>query len=143
MKVAVSTQDGITLTPDHFGEGEEFLIFEVRKDGYQLLERRKNTSPEEEKHGSKEKAKGIVSILWDVPVLLGYQFGPNIMRIKNIFLPVVSRERRIEKALKLLLENYDLVDKELSGERGKVIILSDKGGNIIKLKDSKIENMDL
>lgn len=136
MKLAVSTEDEKSITKDHFGEGEYFLIYEISSQGYRLLEKRENTSPEEEEHGSEEKARGIMGILEDVPVLLGYQFGPNIMRIKRNFLPIVSRERRIVDALKMLCENYETV-KMYEEERGIVLILDGNGLRRIPLKDEK------
>ena len=135
MKVAVSTSDGKEITKDHFGEGKFFLIYEVG-DGVMLLEKRENNSPEEE-HGAKEKARGISTILSDIPIFLGYQFGPNIMRIKDKFLPVVSRERNIEKALELLRRYEDEIKKELKAPRGRAIIMNEGGIRIVEVKDAK------
>ncbi len=136
MKVAVSTNDGKEITKDHFGDGEFFLIYELG-DKLTLLEKRKNTSPPEEEHGSKEKAKGISDILSDIPIFLGYQFGPNIMRIKDKFLPVVSRERNIGKALELLKKYEDKIKEELRNPRGRVIIMDEGGIKIVEVKNAK------
>ncbi|OYT58370.1 dinitrogenase iron-molybdenum cofactor biosynthesis protein [Euryarchaeota archaeon ex4484_178] len=135
MIVAVSTSDGKRITNDHFGEGDKFLIYHVDFNGYRLIEERINTSPEEEEHGSAEKAKGISQILSDIPILLGYQFGPNIMRIKDKFLPIVSRERDIEKALYLMVRNYEEIKREEERERGNVIIMDGGKIKIIKVRD--------
>lgn len=140
MRVAVSTKDGIMLTNDHFGEGEHFLIYEVSKEGYRLLEKRKNTSPEEEEHGSAKKAQGIREILQDIPVLLGFQFGPNILRIKDHFLPIVSRKRKIERALELLCNNFTAIEEEFHKGRGKVIILNVEGAKILKLSEKNAKD---
>jgi len=136
MRVAVSTEDGKSLTNDHFGEGKFFLIYEISRDGYKLLEKRKNTSPEEEEHGSEIKARGIISILNDVPTLLGVQFGPNIMRIKEKFLPIVSREREIKRALSLLVKNYDSL-KKMKDSRNIVLILDENGLRKVSIKNGK------
>ena len=136
MRVAVSTENEKEITRDHFGEGKFFLIYEFDSEGYRLVEKRENTSPEEEEHGSEIKAKGISAILKDVPILLGYQFGPNIYRIKEKFLPVVSRERIINNALELLWRNYNTL-QEYASERGIVLILDGGGLKKIKLKDGK------
>ncbi len=136
MKIAVSTEDGEEITRDHFGEGKFFLIYEIGKDGYALIERRENTSPEEEEHGSEIKARGIMYLLKDIPVLLGFQFGPNIMRIKDKFLPIVSRERGIERALSLLMKNYDSLEK-MKDSRGIVLILNEDGLKNIPIKNGK------
>jgi len=136
MKLAVSTEDEKTLTNDHFGEGEVFLIYHIDSQGYKLLEKRVNTSPEEDEHGSEKKAKGIMEILGDIPILLGYQFGPNIMRIKERFLPIVSRYKDIQHTLKMLIENYENL-KNFEDQRGIVLILDNRGLRRIPLKDEK------
>ncbi len=133
MKFAISTNDGMEITNDHFGEGNAFLIYEIG-DEIKLVERRENTSPNEE-HGSSEKAKGISSILSDIPILIGFQFGPNIMRIKNKFLPIVSRERNIEKAVKLLKRYEKEIREELENRRGRAIIVSEDRIRIVEIND--------
>ena len=134
MKVAISTNDGKILTPDHFGGGEYFLIYNITREGYELVEKRKNTSSPEEEHGSAEKAKGIVAILQDIPVLLGYQFGPNIMRIKNRFLPVISREKDIKNALKLLQKNLNIIEEGMGKKGEMLVILSNYVVKIVKMR---------
>ncbi len=133
MKVAISTVDGKNITQDHFGEGEKFLIYEVEGEKASLVEERVNSSPEEEEHGSREKANAISSILKDIPILVGYQFGPNIIRIKNNFLPVISREKKIEDAIGLLLRHWNAVEEEAKELRGNVLILSKKGLRKVKI----------
>jgi len=135
MKVAVSTMDGKEITKDHFGEGKFFLIYEIDDEPI-LLEKRENTSPNEE-HGSNEKAKGISSILSDIQIFIGYQFGPNIMRIKDKFLPVISRERNIEKALELFKRYEEKIMEELKEPRGRAIIMNEGGIRIVEVKDAK------
>ncbi len=135
MRIAISTEDGKTITKDHFGEGEFFLIYELDAQGYRLLERRENTSPPEEDHGSEKKAMGISSILKDIPVLVGYQFGPNIMRIKDKFLAIVSRELDIETALNNLVARYSEVERELNSPRGNLIVLDGERIRVVKVKD--------
>ncbi|EDY34442.1 Dinitrogenase iron-molybdenum cofactor domain protein [Aciduliprofundum boonei T469] len=135
MKVAISTTDGIEITKDHFGDGKFFLIYEIG-DRIKFIEKRENNSPEEE-HGAKEKAKGISAILSDIPVFIGYQFGPNIMRIKDKFLPVISRERKIEKALELLRKYENEIKKELKAPRGRAIIMNEGGIRFVEVKDTK------
>ena len=140
MKVAISTKDGKSITTDHFGEGNWFLIYEIENGKYELVERRRNTTPPEDEHGSKEKAMGISSVLKDVDILFGFQFGPNIMRIKDKFLPVVSREKSIEISLKLFLRHYRDIEKELFSPRGKVGILDKRGVKFIQLREKDAGN---
>jgi len=137
MKIAASTEDGEHLTRGHFGDGKFFLIYEVSPDGYQLIERRENTSPDEEEHGSKEKARGIASILRDVDALLGFQFGPNIVRMKGKFLPILSRGQSIEKSLDIILENYHKIEKEARNLKGNLVILDENGVRVAAIRNGE------
>ncbi len=140
MRVAISTENEIQMTRDHFGEGTLFLIYEINREGYILLEKRENSTLSEDEHGSEEKARDIASILRDVDVLLGFQFGPNILRIKDRFLPVVSRENHIDVALRLFFKNYMYVERELHSPRGKVGILDKDGIKFIPLLDKNAKD---
>ena len=137
MKIAASTNDGENLVRDHFGEGKFFLIYEVDARGYRFLEKRENTSPPEEEHGSKEKALGIASILRDVDALLGFQFGPNIVRIREKFLPVLSREPSIERALENIVRNYDALKDEMRRHSRNVVILDGEGIKVAGVKNGE------
>jgi predicted Fe-Mo cluster-binding NifX family protein len=137
MKIAASTEDGVHLTKGHFGDGKFFLIYEVSPKGFELIEKRENTSPEEEEHGSKAKAQGIASILKDVDALLGYQFGPNIMRIKEKFLPILSREPSVERAMEIIVRYYETIEREAKELKGNVVILDENGVRVVKIKNGE------
>ncbi len=133
MLVALSTDDGKTLTKEHFGDGKIFQLYSVEDNEVNLLKIIENTTGEEEIHGDIEKAREISEIVKGVDILLGFRFGPNIMRIKRKFLPVISRERDIEKALKNLKKHIGEIKREMEKENRRAVIL----GQDIKFVDVK------
>ena len=137
MIVAVSTDDGKNLTKEHFGDGKIFQIYEVSERGIKLLKIIKNETGEEDEHGDIKKARQISQILNDMDILLGFRFGPNIMRIKRKFLPVVSRDRNIKDSLINLRKNIENIKKELMRENRRAVILGDDI-KFVNVKDAEL-----
>ncbi len=126
--VAVATDDGEVITEKHFGDALEFLLyaFEVGRfyfDAGADVRRRKigavqNEAAElDEEHGSEEKARKIIELLrkQNVDVMLALRIGPNILKVKKFFLPVVvgAEHRKIQDALALVAENAEKIFKAL------------------------------
>ncbi len=133
MRIAFSTDDGKNLIKDHFGEGKKFLVFEVSEYGVKFLEERANLSEEEKFHGDPSKAKKISEILKDVDVLVGFAMGPNIKRMRQKFLPVISRYESIEENLQIIKERIDEFEKFLV-ESPKPIVIINKGPKLVKVE---------
>lgn len=130
-KIALGTDDGKTLSNDHFGSAKFFLIYELdlRNGNVAFVKKIKNTTPKEKKHGDPRKAKSVGQLLRDVSVLIGFVMGPNIVRIRKKFLPVISREKEIKKVLEKLPQFLDQISKEVSkkpGEDRKIIYIEAK-----------------
>lgn len=119
--VAMGTDDRKSLTENHFGDSKYFAIYKVDNKGWELLEYRKNRSPEERMHGDPLKAGSIMEQLKGVDVLLAHAMGPNFIRIrdKSPFLPIISRERDMERALSLLKERLDYVSSAIEAKRNE------------------------
>ena len=112
VRFAISIGEDNKICKEHFGEGKEFWIYELSGDS-RLLEKRPNRSEEEKEHGSKKKALQIHSQLKDVEILIGYRFGPNILR-KSIldFLFVITPTRDVDKTIQLASKfSKELVDR--------------------------------
>ncbi len=124
MLVAVSTDDEKNLTKNHFGDGRVFLIYELSPEGYKLVKRIENKSPEEEFHGDPNKARSIGQLLGGegVHVLVGFAMGPNIVRMRKAFVPVISRCESIEDALNALVKEYERLSSLVSAEGDKEIV---------------------
>jgi predicted Fe-Mo cluster-binding NifX family protein len=128
IRIAFSTNNGDLLVDDHFGDGKYFDIYEVRNDNIVFVERRINTSGEEEKHGDPVKARKILEILKDVDIAIGYRMGPNILRIKKKLLPIVTRHRSISRNIELLKLNMEYLMKII--ELRDIIVILDENGRL-------------
>jgi len=124
IKIACATDDRINLSKEHFGSAKEYLIYEWDLDSEQIkfLERRLNTSAEEETHGDPKKARKVADFMEGISILLNAAFGRNITRMRKRFIPVVSREKGIEEALKILSTRHQTVKENLAKEPLKDII---------------------
>ncbi len=132
MKVAIGTNDRKNMHDDHVGDSSYFAIYDVGPDGWELVEYRDNTSPEERMHGDPNKAKAIMNIVRGTDVLVGRAMGPNFVKIRDSspYLPVIvrGRYRSIDDALGAIRENYDMIKDALEMKRkgekgGKPIII--------------------
>ncbi len=128
IRIAFSTNNGDLLVDEHFGEGKYFDIYEIRDNDIVFVERRINTSIEEEEHGDPVKAGKILEILKDVDIAIGYRMGPNILRIKKKLLPIVTRHRSIGKNIELLKLNMEHLMKIL--ELRDIIVILDENGRL-------------
>jgi predicted Fe-Mo cluster-binding NifX family protein len=111
---AFATDDKATFTNEHFGEAKEYLIYEISKTDYTLIETIKNISPEEKMHGDPNKAKGVASLLkpFGVKVLISKAFGRNIVRQQQKFVVILSNTKLITEAIKNIQTNYDNIVSE-------------------------------
>ncbi len=103
--VALGTDDGLHFTDGHFGDAAFYELYRLSEEGATYLGRVENTVEEERMHGDPRKAKGIASLLkpHGVHALVGPQFGPNIARIREHFVPVVIEAPSLEAALPRLI----------------------------------------
>ncbi len=101
--LACGTDNKIDLSVEHFGSAKYFLFYEfdLEKKNIVFLKSINNYTlqKEEEKHGDLKKAKSVSELLENVSVFVANKYGPNIKRIKKRFVPIISREKNIEKTL--------------------------------------------
>lgn len=122
MKLAIATDDGINLTKEHFGESKYFLIYETNNK-MEFVEKRVNKTPEEITHGSEKKANNISMLLSDVDIFVSNVFGPNINRIRQRFVPVVSKNTTNIKELLPKIENNINKIKESMKSEPKIVVI--------------------
>ncbi len=114
MKVAFATTDDINVD-EHFGRAGKFAIYELRKDGYQLIEIRKfaegrDTAIEETKGKGQihdDRVRSKVERLEDCKIIYLTEIGgPSAARLarKGIMPVKVKEVVPIEEALNKLLE---------------------------------------
>lgn len=126
--VACATDNGHTLTNEHFGSARQYAIYELNEAGCTYLHSLTNTVNEEkEEHADPQKAKNVTALLSDaqVQVVAAKRFGPNISRIKQPFVPIIIKTDSLEDGCAKLLENRDAIVAELrKGEARSFLLLS-------------------
>ncbi len=125
MKIACGSNDLKNFTKEHFGDSKYFLIYNIDRDNYKLLEKIENTSPKEELHSDPKKAKSIATTLnsRNVKAIFAYVIGPNIIRIRKKFVPIISRISDMTKALDKLKEHIEDVEGELNNEIKNIVYI--------------------
>jgi len=120
IKLACGTDNGTEFTNVHFGSSKFFLIYEFDLETKDLtfLKKIENSTPEEEKHGDIKKAKSVSELLKNVFVLVAFKYGPNIIRIKKRFVPIISREKNIRKTLNKIKLPSNKIKFEIEKEKG-------------------------
>ncbi len=122
-KFAVGTVDGEVFTDDHFGESSYFFIYEYNDGNIELVEKRENTKYEERMHGDPQKAGKISNILNDIDVLIGKEYGPNVVRMKKRYVCIVSRIDSIEDAVNKLNSIVDDIKINLNREDKDILFI--------------------
>jgi len=90
------------------------------------MEARKNVKYREDEnksHGDPGKAEATSSVLNGVDVLVGKIMGPNIVRLRKKFVPIIVRQPDIGAALKILKENLIEITEEKEKTERKGLIL--------------------
>jgi len=120
IKLACGTDNGTEFTNEHFGSSKYFLIydFDLETKDLRFLKRKENSTQEEEKHGDIKKAKSVSELLKNVFALVAFRYGPNIIRIKKRFVPIISREKNIEKTLNKVKLYSNKIKTEIEKEKG-------------------------
>ena len=129
LRIGLASNDGKTILDDHMGQAKDFYVFDVLEDGtYQLVEKKKNTSPEEEgKHGLDKKRSSVMDILNDCSVFVGGRMSPNFVKVRDNtkVQPVISKILEIPAFMEAFTKNfehiYQLVEQRQNGERPKEI----------------------
>jgi len=126
--IACATDDGKRFIDKHFGDAEFYKIYRIDEENITYLKDVINTTEEEEEgeHADPKKARGIVGILKSENVQAGVsrRFGPNIVRVKKHFVPIVLRQEFIEEGLEKIKNNYNSVCELFEqGEERKHLVL--------------------
>ena len=121
--IAVGTDDLVTLRKGHFGDSKYFIIYKISKSGWKRLKVLKNKVKEFEEinHGDPEKFKQVIKQLKEVDMLVAWAMGPNYIRIRDqsnkvpyIVKGEARRTRKIDDALKEIVENFDNIANDIS-----------------------------
>ncbi len=112
------------LTDKHFGDSLYFDLYEIRRDGFKKIKRVDNVKLEEKIHGDPRKAGKIGSLLKEADVLVAFRMGPNILRMKKNFVPVIVNSRDFIKSVKTVMANFETILSEVSkiGEKNYITL---------------------
>ncbi|GET23073.1 NifB/NifX family molybdenum-iron cluster-binding protein [Prolixibacter denitrificans] len=110
LRFAFAVSQGHAFEKKHFGEAEQFLIYEYKDDELTLIDEYRNPfiRPEEHyTHGSSRKGKAIISFLkeLDIDVLVARQFGRNLHMVREHFIPVIISATCIGEVTEVLLKH--------------------------------------
>ncbi len=124
---AIGTDDGKTIKQDdHIGMARYYSIWKYSDGKMFFIERRENVKYEEDEsriHGDPKKAEKVSSVLTGVDAIVGRIIGPNIVRMKKKFVPIIIREPLIEKALEVIKKNInEIADEEEKEERVALVL---------------------
>lgn len=124
IKIACATDDGIDFSKEHFGSAKKYLVYSLDLENGMLkfLKEIKNQTPEEKVHGDPEKARAVSNELKEMKVLVNSFFGPNIVRMRKKFVPIVSNEKNIKKALEKIKQKCDEIKSSLNQTGDKNIL---------------------
>ncbi len=125
---AIGTDNGkIIKQGEHIGESRYFSIWDYLEGGMTFREKRENIKYEENEsllHGDPKKAEKVASVLNGVDIIVGKMIGPNVVRMRKKYVPVIIREPSIDKALKIIKENINEIVDEYHKQDRKAIILN-------------------
>jgi predicted Fe-Mo cluster-binding NifX family protein len=125
----------------HFGDADKYLIYKQDGDEIKLFSEEINKFKlldEEIEHGSKKKGEAIIQFLKErnVNVLVSRQFGKNINRVNNHFIPVKISVDRPDDILDVLVKNLHWIEDELNNNTNEYKLFIIKSG-ILKMPVKK------
>jgi len=126
---AIGLKSDNELTDEHFGDSLYFDIYELTENSIKYIKRIHNVKVEERMHGDPNKANVIGGLLKEVDILIAFRMGPNILRMKKRFVPVIVNTQNIRKAAETLVLNFDKISKEVSkiGEKNYITLKTKEG----------------
>lgn len=142
LKFAFAVNSNGVFAKRHFGDADHFLIYEVSDN--QLVH--KNTIlndfssfDEEQEHGSRKKAKAIMDFLKekDVGVMVSMQFGKNIKRINERFIPIIIYSENVQESIDAMNKHMHWILDEWNEKQEGYKLFTIKSGilkSVIKKK---------
>ena len=137
-------QDG-NFESCHFGDAHKYLIYQWNGKDINLIEEVINTekaTDETAEHNSPEKSMAITQLLKaaNVDVLVSKQFGRNIKRINQHFIPIIIHKETPQEVLEVLLKHMRWIQDELENKPKEYKLFHIKTG-ILKTAINKAENL--
>ncbi len=124
MKIAVASDDKVTVRKGHFGEARYYLVFEA--DGDKILTEEVRENPyfgDEHEH---QRAKKILPLVQDCDVLIGRSMGRH--SVPNL----VAKGKT--PLLSLLNGVTESVEAYLAGDRSKFLVWDEEENKFVKIQ---------
>ena len=134
IKIALASDDETSFSSKHFGSAERYII--ISYNGTTLIKEPDiiNNTEEEKEDGDPEKAKSVSQILKqkDVTIVAGRRFGPNIIRIRKKFLPLVVDITSIENGIEVIKENWQRIINmyNADGQQEHILLQTENGEKV-------------
>ena len=108
MKIAVATDDKISIRKGHFGEGRYYLIYEILNGRIFAEELRPNPDVIEDKHQHANTEK-VMELLNDCQIFMAQSMGRKAIRklAENDIEVIISSVKEAEKAVQSYLDGQD------------------------------------
>jgi len=142
LKFAFAVNSEGFFSKKHFGDTYRFLIYEVVDNKLVHKDSILNdfsSFDEEQEHGSKKKAKAIMDFLKekDVGVMVSMQFGKNVKRINELFIPIIIYSENIQESIDAINKHMHWILDEWSEKQTDYKLFTIKSGilkSVIKKK---------
>ena len=133
LKFAFAVNSERTFTKKHFGDAEQFLIYEAVDNKLvhnSAIQNDFSSFDEEQKHGSKKKAKAIMDFLKEkeVGVMVSMQFGKNVKRINEHFIPIIIYSEDVQETIDAINKHMHWVLDEWSEKQTDYKLFTIKSG---------------
>ncbi len=133
-----ASEDGITLTSDHFGDSNRFYIYKISENGNKVefikeIDNKFKNVDDGIPHGSKKKRQSIISFLGkDINFIVAGIQSPNFDRINNTtpVAPIVCKIKNIDLIINYLKLNFnklvEIQKSKLSEKSNKIMVIEDE-----------------
>ena len=115
----------------HFGDCDNFQIYEIEKQKITPISKVKNTFKTLE-HGTQNKGDLITNLLKKekVNALVSMQFGKNIKIVSEHFVPVIIHSSKLEEVIKVLEKHIHWIEGEWNNRESNYQLFTIKQGII-------------
>ena len=150
MKVAFATDAAGQIVSQHFGAAAQFHLFEFSDAGAKPLGVRDNPHPGHgghghhhhhdhahgEGHGHHGKGRALIEFFEEegVALLVARQFGQNIRMVCEHFIPVLTGQTEVPRAVEEIMVNLSMFEEEWTAPAGeRHLIFRIKGAEMIPI----------
>lgn len=133
INLALAVNSSKTFEERHFGEAEQFLIYQWNEDHFIFQETILNPLTQSSNHQhSLEKAKEVVNLLKskNISILVSRRFGQNIRRVNDSFIPVLIGVSTTEELFPILKKQMRWIVEEWQTNAGNYKLFNLKKGTI-------------